>query len=191
MIPKSVTQSTPLGSLISRPHAGLVGFEPERLAESHSGPSGEYDNAANDPDNYDLKGSVSVRKEVHEMYKKKLSEIEKALAPEAGSGGTSAAGNETANGGLLRGNASTDPAGVRFGMHPAFREQISSLRGKLIHVGERFVGFDKTMEELSMIRKSAEDNRIQAFEDDLAKLERALNTEIRRRVDYSRTLQVC
>mmetsp|Transcript_27770 Transcript_27770/g.70111 ORF Transcript_27770/g.70111 Transcript_27770/m.70111 type:complete len:425 (-) Transcript_27770:346-1620(-) len=83
-----------------------------------------------------------------------------------------------------------DQAGVRFGMHPAFREQISNLRGKLIHVGERFVGFDKSMEELAHMRKVAEEARIQSLADDMTKLERALNTEVRRRVDYTRTLQI-
>eukprot|EP00392_Amoebophrya_sp_AT5.2_P013652 g13781.t1 len=69
-------------------------------------------------------------------------------------------------------------------------EVISNLRGKLIHVGERFVGFDKSMEELAHMRKVAEEARIQSLADDMTKLERALNTEVRRRVDYTRTLQI-
>lgn len=108
-----------------------------------------------------------------QIYKRRLEEIERDFGPKL--------------------QVSKDPTGgqgVRFGMHPAFREQISSLRGKLINVGERFVGFDKTMEELALMRKNAEYSRVDAMNEDLMKLERAINTEIRRRVDYSRTLQI-
>ncbi|CAD7923881.1 unnamed protein product [Amoebophrya sp. A120] len=107
----------------------------------------------------------------NDLFRQRLAELERTLEGPVPGLGTTANSN-------------------RFGMHPAFREQISNLRGKLIHVGERFVGFDKNMEELAHMRKVSEEARVQSMIDDLTKLERALNTEVRRRVDYTRTLQI-
>ena len=56
--------------------------------------------------------------------------------------------------------------------------------------GERFVGFDKTMEELSHMRKASDLTKFDNLQEDVMKLDRALQTEVRRRVDYSRTLQI-
>ena len=43
--------------------------------------------------------------------------------------------------------------------------QAPTLRGKLIHVGERFIGFDKTMEELVTLRKTAGEQKLQALQE--------------------------
>jgi len=63
------------------------------------------------------------------------------------------------------------------------------LRSKLVEVGQRFVGFDKTVEEATLQRKGLEKQRIATVQEGLVKLERALNVEIRRRVDANKTVQ--
>merc|ERR1719247_3392038 len=57
------------------------------------------------------------------------------------------------------------------------------LRSKLLEVGQRFVGFDKVVEEDTVQRKATERQRLQAVQEGLLKLEQAMNFEISRRVD--------
>jgi hypothetical protein len=63
------------------------------------------------------------------------------------------------------------------------------LRSKLVDVGQRFIGFDKVVEEDTIVRKGAEEKRITDAKGGLLKLEKALNVEIKRRVEANKTVQ--
>jgi len=63
------------------------------------------------------------------------------------------------------------------------------LRSELVSLGERFIGFDKVVEEDTLKRKAAEANRMVEVQEGLVKLEKALNAEIKRRVEANKTLQ--
>merc|ERR1719324_846372 len=63
------------------------------------------------------------------------------------------------------------------------------LRTKLVDVGQRFIGFDKVIEEDTVKRRQQEIKKLAAAQEGLMKLERALNTEIKRRVDANRQVQ--
>lgn len=63
------------------------------------------------------------------------------------------------------------------------------LRNKLIDVGQRFVGFDKVIEEDTVKRRQQELQKIQAAQESLAKLEKAMNCEIKRRVGANNQVQ--
>eukprot|EP00933_Yihiella_yeosuensis_P071674 TRINITY_DN79908_c0_g1_i1.p1 TRINITY_DN79908_c0_g1~~TRINITY_DN79908_c0_g1_i1.p1 ORF type:complete len:327 (+),score=49.99 TRINITY_DN79908_c0_g1_i1:60-983(+) len=63
------------------------------------------------------------------------------------------------------------------------------LRNKLVDVGQRFVGFEKVIEDDTLRRKMQEVKKFQAIQEGLGKLEKALNTEIRKRVDTNKQVQ--
>eukprot|EP00927_Polykrikos_kofoidii_P085032 TRINITY_DN9130_c0_g1_i2.p1 TRINITY_DN9130_c0_g1~~TRINITY_DN9130_c0_g1_i2.p1 ORF type:complete len:301 (+),score=72.32 TRINITY_DN9130_c0_g1_i2:181-1083(+) len=63
------------------------------------------------------------------------------------------------------------------------------LRNKLVDVGQRFVGFDKVIEEDTVKRRQQELKKLSAAQEGLMKLERALNCEIKRRVDANKQVQ--
>jgi len=63
------------------------------------------------------------------------------------------------------------------------------LRGKLVDVGQRFIGFDKVIEEDTVKRRQQEIKKVAAAQDGLRKLEGALNSEIKRRVDANKQVQ--
>lgn len=63
------------------------------------------------------------------------------------------------------------------------------LRNKLVDVGQRFVGFDKVVESDTIKRRQAEKGKLQAVQEGVMKLERALNAEIKRRVEANKQVQ--
>lgn len=63
------------------------------------------------------------------------------------------------------------------------------LRTKLQDVGQRFIGFDKVIEEDTIKRRQAEVKKLAAAQEGLIKLERAMNNEIKRRVDANKQVQ--
>jgi len=102
--------------------------------------------------------------------------------------------------GYPTGGDSTSPKGMNesknFNAHLTFNSQqaredkgVDKLRSKLIEVGQRFVGFDKIVEEETVKRKGLEKQRIAQVQEGLLKLEKALNLEIKRRVDANKTVQ--
>lgn len=60
------------------------------------------------------------------------------------------------------------------------------LRNKLVDVGQRFIGFDKAVEEDSVKRRSTEDASLKEAASGIIKLEKAMNAEIKRRVDANK-----
>eukprot|EP00397_Hematodinium_sp_SG-2012_P039769 GEMP01043477.1.p1 GENE.GEMP01043477.1~~GEMP01043477.1.p1 ORF type:complete len:319 (+),score=95.01 GEMP01043477.1:232-1188(+) len=86
--------------------------------------------------------------------------------------------------------SSTAGVGLQVPLSKQLMQQRSdALRGKLISVGERFVGFDKVVEEETFRRRMIEEQRMAELVDTVQKLERAVNNEIRRRVESNKTLQ--
>lgn len=73
---------------------------------------------------------------------------------------------------------------------PGHGAERDKLRSKLVDVGQRFVGFDKVIEEDTVKRRNTELQRIAAGQDCIMKLERALNSEIKRRVDANKQVQL-
>lgn len=63
------------------------------------------------------------------------------------------------------------------------------LRNKLVDVGTRFIGFDKVIEEDTLKRRQQEVKKLAAAQEGLIKLERAMNNEIKRRVDANKQVQ--
>mmetsp|Transcript_7793 Transcript_7793/g.17010 ORF Transcript_7793/g.17010 Transcript_7793/m.17010 type:complete len:291 (+) Transcript_7793:63-935(+) len=72
---------------------------------------------------------------------------------------------------------------------PGKNEARDRLRNKLIDVGQRFVGFDKVIEGDTIKRKQQEVVKVSTAQEGLLKLEKALNSEIRRRVDANKQVQ--
>lgn len=72
---------------------------------------------------------------------------------------------------------------------PGVAEKASDrdrLRNKLVDVGQRFIGFDKAVEEDTLKRRSSEVVKMAEAHDIVAKLEKAMNCEIKRRVDANK-----
>lgn len=63
------------------------------------------------------------------------------------------------------------------------------LRNKLVDVGQRFIGFDKAVEEDTIKRRTNEVKRLKEAHEGANKLEKALNCEIKRRVDANKQVQ--
>lgn len=74
--------------------------------------------------------------------------------------------------------------------HDRHDAETHKLRSKLVDVGQSFVGFDKVVEEDTVKRRNAEMMRIAAAQEGIGKLERAMNSEIKRRVDANKQLQM-
>jgi len=87
--------------------------------------------------------------------------------------------------------------GIGFNAHLTFNSargtnadhSSDKLRSKLVDVGQRFIGFDKVVEDDTVTRKDTEEKRIQDARSGLLKLEKALNVEIKRRVEANKTVQ--
>ena len=87
------------------------------------------------------------------------------------------------------------PGTGAFNAHLSFTSARASgdrekLRNKLVDVGQRFVGFDKILEEETVKRKQTESSRVAGVQDGLLKLESAMNSEIKRRVDANKQVQL-
>jgi len=65
----------------------------------------------------------------------------------------------------------------------------NKLRQKLMDVGRQFVGFENVIEEDTIKRRNALQERSQLVHNNFGRLERSLNAEISRRVDSSKTSQ--
>jgi len=63
------------------------------------------------------------------------------------------------------------------------------LRNKLVDVGQRFIGFDKVIESDTVKRRQIEMQKHTAAQEGLIKLEKAMNSEIKRRVDANKQVQ--
>lgn len=63
------------------------------------------------------------------------------------------------------------------------------LRTKLQDVGQRFIGFDKVIQEDTIKRRQNEVKNMSAAQDALLQLEKALNNEIKRRVGANKQVQ--
>jgi len=64
------------------------------------------------------------------------------------------------------------------------------LRNKLVDVGQRFIGFDKAVEEDTIKRRSKDDNTLKDAGDFVVKLEKAMNCEVKRRVDANKQVHM-
>ncbi|CAD7953206.1 unnamed protein product [Amoebophrya sp. A25] len=71
-----------------------------------------------------------------------------------------------------------------------YEDQLTRLRNKLLHVGERFVGFDRAMEQLSVMRRETEERRLDSLQENLGRTERQLHSEVTRRGEHAKTLQL-
>lgn len=69
---------------------------------------------------------------------------------------------------------------------PSEREK---LRNKLVDVGQSFVGFDKVIEEDTKNRRQQELKKVAVAQEGIARLEKAMNAEIRRRVEANKHVQ--
>jgi hypothetical protein len=63
------------------------------------------------------------------------------------------------------------------------------LRNKLVDVGRNFVGFDKVIETDTIARRQQEVKKLEAAQGGLLTLEKALNSEIKRRVEANKMVQ--
>lgn len=68
-------------------------------------------------------------------------------------------------------------------------EAVDKLRGRLLDLGSSFVGFEKIVEEDTLRRRQIEQQRMQDVLDGLTRFEKALNVEIRRRIETSKATQ--
>lgn len=68
-------------------------------------------------------------------------------------------------------------------------QERDRLRTKLVDVGQRFIGFDKSVEEDTIKRRSTEVKRLAEAHEGVIKLEKAMNCEIKRRVDANKQVQ--
>lgn len=64
------------------------------------------------------------------------------------------------------------------------------LRNKLVDVGQRFIGFDKAIEEDTIKRRSMNVDRLREASETVVKLEKAMNCEIKRRVDANKQVHM-
>mmetsp|Transcript_31167 Transcript_31167/g.65336 ORF Transcript_31167/g.65336 Transcript_31167/m.65336 type:complete len:250 (+) Transcript_31167:125-874(+) len=65
----------------------------------------------------------------------------------------------------------------------------SEARQKLASISDRFSGFARQMDMETRTRKDEEDSQHSALRDNIARLEKTLNAEIRRRVEANKALQ--
>lgn len=72
---------------------------------------------------------------------------------------------------------------------PGDKSDRERLRNKLVDVGNRFIGFDKTVEEDTVKRRQIEMQKHSAAQEGLGKLEKAMNAEIKRRVEANKQVQ--
>eukprot|EP00928_Gymnodinium_smaydae_P049219 TRINITY_DN33011_c0_g1_i1.p1 TRINITY_DN33011_c0_g1~~TRINITY_DN33011_c0_g1_i1.p1 ORF type:complete len:279 (-),score=105.87 TRINITY_DN33011_c0_g1_i1:73-837(-) len=65
----------------------------------------------------------------------------------------------------------------------------SNARNKLASIGERFAGFERQMDMEAANRKDVEETQLSALRDNITRLEKTLNAEIKRRVEANKALQ--
>lgn len=65
----------------------------------------------------------------------------------------------------------------------------TEARSKLASIGERFTGFERQMDVEAKARRETEDTHTNSLRDNIARLEKTLNAEIKRRVEANRALQ--
>lgn len=75
------------------------------------------------------------------------------------------------------------------GAEGADSETGDRLRSKLLDMGTSFLGFDKVVEEDTMRRRQVEHQRVQEVLDGLARLEKRLNVETKRRLEANTNSQ--
>jgi len=63
------------------------------------------------------------------------------------------------------------------------------LQSKLRDVGQRFVGFEQVVKDHTVKRRDAETGKTKAAQEGVMKLERAMNAEIKRRVEANKQVQ--
>merc|ERR1719265_1748717 len=68
-------------------------------------------------------------------------------------------------------------------------EKTEMLRGKLLDVGSKFMGFDKEIEDDTVKRRTNELKRLAFLDEELLRLEQSLNAEIKRRIEANKTTQ--
>merc|ERR1712072_18145 len=73
--------------------------------------------------------------------------------------------------------------------HKRAPESVDKLRGKLLDLGSSFVGFDKIVEEDTLRRRQIESQRLQEVLDGLSRLEKAVDVEIRRRIEMNKGVE--
>jgi len=95
-------------------------------------------------------------------------------------------GDEMAYFGMKAGMAPSAPSSPPARSAP---ESVDKLRGKLLDLGSSFVGFDKIVEEDTFRRRQVEQQRVQEVLDGLARLEKAVDVEIRRRIDMNKATE--
>eukprot|EP00929_Paragymnodinium_shiwhaense_P023708 TRINITY_DN14785_c0_g1_i4.p1 TRINITY_DN14785_c0_g1~~TRINITY_DN14785_c0_g1_i4.p1 ORF type:complete len:261 (+),score=94.21 TRINITY_DN14785_c0_g1_i4:181-963(+) len=71
----------------------------------------------------------------------------------------------------------------------AVTEGKDSPRAKLAQLNDRFQGFERQLEQEVKSKKDIEDTQINAIRDNITRLEKTLNSEIRRRVEANKALQ--
>lgn len=110
-----------------------------------------------------------------------------ALArPGSSRGGGNLGADAGAAGGSVVFSHLTFDSGRNIGEKTAERDK---LRNKLVDVGQRFIGFDKVIEDDTIKRRDIEVQKFSAAQEGLTKLEKALNSEIRRRVEANKQVQ--
>lgn len=64
------------------------------------------------------------------------------------------------------------------------------FRNKLVSVGDRFIGFDKAVEEDTIKRRSKELDGLKEASEGIIKVEKAINCEVKRRVDSNKQVHM-
>lgn len=80
-------------------------------------------------------------------------------------------------------------SGARLSSGVAVTPPNEKTRSKLAQIHDRIMGFERQMESETRNRKITEEERLSAVWEAITKLEKALNGEIKHRVDASKTLQ--
>jgi len=65
----------------------------------------------------------------------------------------------------------------------------SDARMKLAHLSERFSGFERQIDVEVKARRETEETQVTSLQDNIARLEKTLNSEIKRRVEANKALQ--
>jgi len=67
--------------------------------------------------------------------------------------------------------------------------ELTGAQSKLTALTERFSGFERQMEMETKARKDTEESQLNSVRDNIARLEKTLNAEIKRRVESNKALQ--
>lgn len=110
-------------------------------------------------------------------------------SPRASSPFTAAHGDAMTLASACKVSSSTDEHQLTFPPCASEASSNSKLRQKLMDVGKQFAGFESVVEEDTIKRRNALQERTQFVHNNFGRLERSLNAEISRRVDSSKTSQ--